>query len=277
MTITGGIARAINRLRYPGAETNRVVRQETKIDSVTTQEVFFPDLEPWVAPIIEKASPYTLTSPERMSALCHAVRFVVRRNIPGGIVECGVGCGGSSMVAAWALLAEGDVSRTLHLFDTFEGMPPPTELDRETQAGRLVSGPAQLDIKLLNWRFPGLEEVRQNLALTGYPPDRIRYVKGRVEDTIPTEAPTEIAILRLDTDWYESTRHELIHLYPRLSRRGVLIIDDYGHFEGARKAVDEYVEDNRLPIFLNRIDYTGRLAVKDEDPIISNKVARDYL
>jgi O-methyltransferase len=85
---------------------------------------------------------------------------------------------------------------------------------------------------------------------------------GKVEDTFPKDTPDKIAILRLDTDWYESTRHELIHLYPKLSIGGVLIIDDYGHWEGARKAVDEYINDNTLRILLNRIDYTGRIAVK---------------
>ena len=72
----------------------------------------------------------------------------------------------------------------------------------------------------------------------------------------------EIALLRLDTDWYESTLHELEHLYPRLGRGGVIIIDDYGHWQGARKAVDEYVSRNRLRLLLTAVDYTGRVAVK---------------
>jgi len=107
-----------------------------------------------------------------------------------------------------------------------------------------------------------LEEVRHNLSNVGYPDDRIKLVKGLVEATLPNKAPSKIALLRLDTDWYESTRHELIHLYPRLAQRGVLIIDDYGHWEGAQKAVDEYIRDNNLPVLLNRIDYTGRIAIK---------------
>lgn len=78
---------------------------------------------------------------------------------------------------------------------------------------------------------------------------------------MPENAPEQIALLRLDTDWYESTKHELIHLTPRLVGDGILIIDDYGYWLGARKAVDEYLEENALPIFLNRIDNTGRIAV----------------
>ena len=91
----------------------------------------------------------------------------------------------------------------------------------------------------------------------GSGPERIHFVEGKVEDTIPAHAPERIALLRLDTDWYESTRHELEHLYPRLSRGGVLIIDDYGHWQGARQAVDEYFGDAHAAL-LNRIDYTAR-------------------
>ena len=91
----------------------------------------------------------------------------------------------------------------------------------------------------------------------------MRFIVGKVEDTIPGEAPGKIAILRLDTDWYESTKHELINLYPKLSTGGVLIIDDYGHWEGARRAVDEYLARLPEPLLLNRIDYTGRIAIKN--------------
>jgi hypothetical protein len=112
------------------------------------------------------------------------------------------------------------------------------------------------------WCVAGIEDVRQAMARTAYGPGQVHFVKGKVEDTIPGNAPSRIAILRLDTDWYESTRHELTHLYPRLAPGGVLIIDDYGHWAGARQAVDEYLRDNRAGILLNRVDYTGRIAVK---------------
>ncbi len=81
-------------------------------------------------------------------------------------------------------------------------------------------------------------------------------------DTIPKNIPEKISILRLDTDWYESTKHELNNLFPRLVSGGILIIDDYGHFQGSKKAVDEYFEENEISSFLFRIDYTGRLFVK---------------
>jgi len=87
-------------------------------------------------------------------------------------------------------------------------------------------------------------------------------VAGAVEDTLPDRAPMEIALLRLDTDWYASTKHELETLYPRLVSGGVLMLDDYGHWTGCRKAVDEYFAANAPAPLLNRIDYTARVATK---------------
>jgi O-methyltransferase len=223
----------------------------------------FPDLEPWVAEIIERVRPFTMTSSERISALCHALRYVAKHRIPGDIVECGVWRGGSMMAAALTLQTEQDISRTLYLFDTFAGMPPPSDMDRVAHSGKTADSLlAEADSSSDLWALAPIDDVRANLESTNYPGDRIRFIKGRVEDTIPREAPAEIAILRLDTDWYESTKHELIHLYPKLSIGGILIVDDYGHWEGARRAVDEYIRDRSLAILLHRIDYTGRIALK---------------
>jgi hypothetical protein len=104
--------------------------------------------------------------------------------------------------------------------------------------------------------------VRANLLSTGLPEDRLELVKGKVEDTIPETVPARISILRLDTDWYASTRHELIHLFPLLEPGGVLIVDDYGHWEGARRAVDEYLAEQDVALLLVRVDDTGRVGVK---------------
>jgi hypothetical protein len=104
--------------------------------------------------------------------------------------------------------------------------------------------------------------VKNVLYGTGYPVHKIHFVQGRVEETIPACAPDPISLLRLDTDWYASTKHELVHLFPRLSHGGVIIIDDYGHWKGSREACDEYFRSNGIPILLNRIDYTGRIALK---------------
>lgn len=210
--------------------------------------------------IIETVAPYTMTSPERIAAVVDAVRYVSRRRIEGAIVECGVWRGGSAMAAALALQQEGDI-RDLHLFDTFEGMTAPTEADVNFRGldarDQFVARSGGTD---KNWCYADLEDVRRNFALLGYPADRIHFVKGDVLETLPVSAPGRIALLRLDTDWYESTRREMEALYPNLASGGVLIVDDYGHWAGSRKAVDEYFA-GAGPL-LSRIDYTGRMAVK---------------
>ena len=213
---------------------------------------------------LQAVRPHTMTSPERVVSLIRAVEHVTRQSIPGDVVECGVWRGGSMMAAARTLLRLGDVSRTLHLFDTFEGMPPPTELDRAAADGTPAADLLATEDRAtsVNWAVAGLDLVRANVESVGYPADRVKYVVGKVEETIPRQVPERIALLRLDTDWYESTRHELIHLYPRLVPGGLLIVDDYGHWGGARRAVDEYLEEAKIPLFLSRIDYTGRIAVK---------------
>ena len=157
------------------------------------------------------------------------------------------------------------LERNLHLFDTFEGMTAPTgedvTLTGESAADLMAASTDREDAESVWCRAP-LDVVRQAMASVGYDRSRIHYIKGRVEDTIPAGAPEHIALLRLDTDWYESTRHEMIHLFPRLCVGGVLVLDDYGHWQGARRAVDEYLREHNVPLFLQKIDYTGRYAVK---------------
>ncbi|HEY2137811.1 MAG TPA: TylF/MycF/NovP-related O-methyltransferase [Xanthobacteraceae bacterium] len=216
----------------------------------------------WIRDIVERVIPFTLTSHERIAALCNAVEYIVRSDIPGDIVECGVWRGGSMMAAALSLLHLGDTDRNLYLFDTFTGMTAPTSLDRRISDGTPAADLLEASRREgNNWGVPA-QDVRRNIVSTSYPVSRICLVEGRVEDTVPASAPKEIALLRLDTDWYESTHHELIHLYPRVTPAGVLIIDDYGFFTGARKAVDEYIAGERLPILLHNIDGEGRIAVK---------------
>lgn len=202
-----------------------------------------------------KCQSFTMTSKQRLFALYEAVNYIKKHKIAGDIVECGVWKGGSSMMAALSLNA--DKSRFLYLYDTFEGMNEPGGED-VNMIGEAAEGTWQGRDKC----EAGIEEVQKNMALTPYPSQNIKYIAGMVEDTIPATIPEKISLLRLDTDWYESTYHELINLYPRLVKGGVLIIDDYGHWQGAKKAVDQYFEENNIPILLNRIDYTGRIAIK---------------
>ena len=223
-----------------------------------------PDIDSATCQIIESVQPFTMTSPARITALVDAVRYVNEQQIRGAIVECGVWQGGSMMAAALQSIQNGTTSRELWLYDTFQGMTPPSQHDIDFLGKTADDLLGQQDRFAEDsiWCYAQLEQVKRNLASTGFPANKLRFVVGPVEKTIPEHAPEKISILRLDTDWYESTRHELEHLMPRLVSGGILIIDDYGHWQGCRRAVDEYLRSHKLPMFLNRIDYTGRLAIK---------------
>lgn len=211
--------------------------------------------------IIRAVKPFTMTSPERLNAFILATRHVVRHNIPGDIVECGVWRGGSMQACAKTLLALGETDRGLHLFDTFEGMPPPTaeDLRRDGKSAEDLLAAQGKDRPI--WAVASLEDVQAGFENVPYPGERVHYVQGLVEDTVPHQAPEQISILRLDTDWYASTKHELEFLYPRLVSGGVLLIDDYGYWQGSRQAVDEFLEKTGERLLMLRMD-EGRIAVK---------------
>ena len=231
-----------------------------KIAKVQKEEDFIND--PTFLKILKACQPYTMTSIERMYALYNAVTYIVKNNIAGSFVECGVWRGGSSMMIALTLKELGVSNRALYLYDTYEGMSEPTADDVDFRGGQAKELMEQNVENKQNsvWCLADLNDVQNNMRSTGYPLDLVHFVKGKVEDTIPATMPeAPIALLRLDTDWYESTAHELKYLYPLLIQKGVLVIDDYGHWEGCKRAVDEYFNGSLL---LNRIDYTGRIAIK---------------
>jgi hypothetical protein len=218
----------------------------------------------WIVDIVERVRPYTMTPPERLASLCHAVEYVTQRQLQGDVVECGVWRGGSMMAAALALIHFKDTTRSIYLFDTYEGMTPATQNDKRVglnlTASAMLAGAPRIHHL---WGVSPIEEVKTNLGSTGYPAEKLHFIKGPVEHTIPDHAPDQICLLRLDTDWYESTRHELVHLYPRLRAGGVLILDDYGWWEGQRKAVDEYIREGNLALLLIRTDPAGgRISIK---------------
>lgn len=214
------------------------------------------------AETMRQVRPRTMTSWTKLHALVLATRYVVRHEIPGDIVECGVWRGGSMQAVARTLQELGAADRHLHLFDTFEGMPPATEEDRRARDGAAAADLlAAHDQDHTIWAHAGLQEVQEAMREVDYPADLVSYHVGMVEDTIPGKAPDRIAILRLDTDWYASTKHELDHLWDRLVPGGVLIIDDYGHWEGSQRATEEFLERTGARLLLVPID-DGRIAVK---------------
>lgn len=213
--------------------------------------------------LFEQYRSYSMVSRERFYALYSAVNYITRANIFGAIVECGVWRGGSMMFVSSLLCRLKEQSRDLYLYDTFDGLPRPSEEkdidlfgNRAIDAWKARSRSAHSSY----WAAASLSEVRSNMEMTKYSPDKIHYVEGLVEETLQDCSIDRIALLRLDTDFYASTKVELTCLYPLLKKGGVLIIDDYGHFLGVKEAVDEYFSE--IPILLNRIDYSGRIAIK---------------
>lgn len=226
----------------------------------------FHDLTEHERMVFAEISNFSCQMPEAAAQLCRTVEHLHARRIEGAFVECGVFLGASIIVMMRTLNRIGATDRDVWLFDTFEGMPEPEAVDQfyceapgdnmkfwdKTKRGDGGS----------DWVRGEVDRVRANIEPCGYPKERVHYVKGMVEDTIPENAPDKIALLRLDTDFYASTRHELEHLYPRVVSGGVVIIDDYGAYKGSRKATDEYLQDLDTPILLMRIDEHVRMFVK---------------
>lgn len=221
--------------------------------------------------ILREVAPLTMTQPEPQLALLDAVEHVVRCDVPGAFVECGVWRGGSVLAMALKLRQLEAAPRHLYLYDTFDGMTEPTDADT-TMFGRSAPeewerAQAEGHVAFPEWFDPdddarSPEAIVRRLIEAGHPESHVHVVRGPVEETIPAIVPQQIALLRLDTDWYESTRHELQHLYPLLASRGALLIDDYGHWEGCRRAVEEYFDGDRDRPLLHRAGYTLRIGVR---------------
>jgi O-methyltransferase len=248
---------------YTRNKNARSIRYSTK-QSTSLVDGVIPDIDrdTLFMRIFERARAFTMTPKERMYALYEACRYVTRAGIPGDFVECGVWKGGSSICAALSLeqFAGENHGRKLFLYDTFEGMTAPSHVDVDA-AG--VAAKTYMDRYGDDgrWVYAEEAEVRCNFAKAEVTGSEVVVVRGDVLTTIPRCVPEQIAICRLDTDWYESTAHELRHLYPRLAPGGVLLIDDYGEWSGARTAVDEYLRD--VPgAMLVRVDSSARLLIK---------------
>jgi O-methyltransferase len=244
------------------------VARTLKSRGIAVTREYGVDMTPETVATIKFVRPYTMTTVQRIEAVISATHHVVANDIPGAFVESGVWMGGSIMAAARTLVELGVTDRDLYLFDTYEGLPEPGEHDVTVGEGQSVEE-LYAQLQAAAGDAPYLEapvdKVRANVALTGYPMDRVHTIAGMVEDTIPANTPEQVAFLRLDTDFYSSTKVEMENLFPRLSAGGILIIDDYGYLQGARKAVDDYFATYPFPVFLHRIDTTGRLVVKPNE------------
>jgi len=230
----------------------------------------FHDLDKLERRICLEVSIDSAQTVESLAQLSRAVRHIVAHDIPGDFVECGVYRGASIVCIIRTLQHLGVNDRGIWLYDTFAGMPKPEPIDcfykqseeedwsiKTWERRRRDDGSGGSD-----WAYSPLEDVQNFVSRTGYPEQKLEYVHGRVEDTLPNRRPERICLLRLDTDFYRSTKHELIHLYPRLAVGGILILDDYGAYAGAHRAADEYFLEQNVPVLLIRIDEHVRLAVK---------------
>lgn len=196
-------------------------------------------------------------------SIWEAVHYIVKNSIGGDLVECGVHKGAGAIVMGEALYRFENKDRKIYCYDTFGGMSEPTSLDY--QEGRVMAKQLLEDAPKRNG-IPDIcycpyDEALRNVSSSRYPISNYIFVKGKVEETIPRITPLKIALLRLDTDWYESTKHELEHLYPLLSDMGILMIDDYGCWFGARKAVDDYFGSDR-PFFVLDAPHGSRIGQK---------------
>jgi O-methyltransferase len=212
-----------------------------------------------------KVSTHTMVSFERLATLWNQVRHLDQIGVPGDLVECGVWRGGSSGMMALAHLHSGAPRRNIHLFDSFEGLPEPMTGKDGDKAVAYSNNRANGITKSIGKCVGPLEDNKELMeSIVGYPKSKLIYHQGWFEKTIPA-LPKEfgpIALLRLDGDWYESTKICLDNLYDRVSSGGIVVIDDYGHWEGCKKAVDEFFQERAIKPYLHYIDYTGRYFFK---------------
>lgn len=185
-------------------------------------------------------SSYTMVGRKRLETLYRLGRSINESGVPGDIVECGVWNGGTAAVLASAGMT--DIGRRLWLFDSFEGLPEPTQVDGErakSYEGKLVAS---------------VVRVQEVLSQVGAPLDRVEIVKGWFEDTFPTVEIPQIALLHVDADWYASVKLALERFYDAVQPGGYIVFDDYGYWQGCKKAVDEFMVDRGVNADLREID-----------------------
>lgn len=200
--------------------------------------------------LTDRMQKYTKSTPQRMQAMIDAVSYIDDEKIAGDVAECGVWRGGNIIIARTL-----SPRRICWLYDTFMGMPPQATVYDRTFSGRRMDKPGKDAV-------PIAEIIVYMVEAGVYDERYLRFIEGPVEVTLHDEKnlSDKLALLRLDTDWYESTKIELEVLWPRLVPGGIMIIDDYGHWMGCKKAVDEYFEGH--PPSMMKIDYTCRMIVK---------------
>lgn len=201
---------------------------------------------------------------------------IFNNNIEGALVECGVHEGFQQAIWIYIIMNNNLVKRDIYLYDTFTGLVEPSKYDYTCENSKLFKY-SQIDTynywknqiidsNINNWCYVPLDKVKNNLYETGYPMEKLHFIVGNTIETlkIKENIPDKIAILRLDTDWYESSKVELEQLYNNVVTGGLIIFDDYYHWDGQRRAVDDYFESINIKydfIDLNN-DKTGAIIKK---------------
>ena len=225
------------------------------------QKSAFPTyVEPEFIALLRKYRAKTMVPWGGLHMAFRAARYIAKSQLPGAVVECGVWRGGCSFIMAEAISQICGPAYDFYMYDTYAGMSEPAEMDASSSGSAIqfFKNARRKKNGAIDWCYASVDEVSSNALETGYPHERFKFVVGKVEDTIPKTVPEKIALLRIDTDWYESTRHELEHLFPRLVSGGVLLCDDYGFWQGSQKAVDEYIADLKETFLLTVDSGTGR-------------------
>ena len=211
----------------------------------------------------EKVEHLALSSLPNKWSLIQSLKYIKENNIDGDIVETGV-YKGANLILVNNFLNKHKLKKTIFAYDTYSGQPDPTELDFDLKGTNMVEKFSELKKKNIIPVFCSLDDVKKNITqYSEYDLTNFKFVKGKVEDTLNKKdnLPLKISILRLDTDFHDSIKKSLEILYPLLSNGGVLIVDDYGHFKGAKIAVDNFFKDKKN-ILMHRVDYTCRLIIK---------------
>ncbi|TDB61795.1 TylF/MycF/NovP-related O-methyltransferase [Arundinibacter roseus] len=173
---------------------------------------------------------------------------IIRNNIPGDLIETGVWRGGATIFMKGLLKSVQDTTRTVWVADSFEGLPKPDpryEADKESH------------YHLETYLAVPMEKVMLQFARYGLLDNRVQFLKGWFKDTLPHAPIEKLALLRLDGDMYESTMDALVHLYPKLSVGGFILIDDYHSIEFCRKAVEDYRTLHSIKEEILTVDWTG--------------------
>ena len=209
-------------------------------------------LEPRIARIVQ---PYTLVGRDRIRNLYRLARRIDAEAVPGDVIECGVCNGGTAAILA-RCATKSHLDRTLWLLDSFEGMPSTGIEDTPSMDGDSAEGHVGKELG-------DISRVREVLRRVGADMSRVRILKGWFEETFPEVHANKIALLNIDADWYTSVKLCLENFYDRVAVGGFISIDDYGHWPGCRRAVDEFFAARGLNHTLNRVDYTARWLRKD--------------